>query len=225
MFNQLKKIRLPTRCYLCGDKTRSSAQLCAFCFGLLPTLKSACRVCAQPLTQGVDICGACLSAPPAFKRTIAAFHYDWPINHFVTGLKYQHKLYSARLIGNLLADRLCGEKKPDMIIPVPLHVNRLKQRGFNQSLEIARFVAKRLLIPLETTRCVRVKNTQPQTTLTQKQRQLNVRNAFSVGPFLPGERVVILDDVITTGSTVRALAKAIYRAGCSDISVWCCCRK
>lgn len=139
----------------------------------------------------------------------------------ILDLKYHHRLELARTLGRLFAERLRKlSKPPDAIVPVPLHPSRLRQRGYNQSLEIARVVAKRLDLPIVTRGAKRVRATAAQTTLPLKQRARNVRNAFAVNGDLKGKHVAIVDDVMTSGHTVGALAKALRRAGAKEISVW-----
>jgi ComF family protein len=143
------------------------------------------------------------------------------VDRLIVNLKYHHRLELARTLGRLLAEPLRQlADLPDAIIPVPLHPSRLRQRGYNQSLEIARVVANRLDLPVITRAARRMRATAAQTALPLKQRARNVRNAFAANGDVAGKHVAIVDDVMTSGHTVSALAKALRRAGAKEISVW-----
>ena len=125
----------------------------------------------------------------------------------------------------MLADALSQlEDPPQLIIPVPLHPSRYRERGYNQTLEIARTLTRRLGIPLDYQSCIRSIATQSQTELTGKERRRNVSRAFAMAKPLNAARVAILDDVVTTGATVNALAKVLRHAGVRQIDVWACSR-
>ncbi len=125
----------------------------------------------------------------------------------------------------MLADKLIKlEDQPDIIIPVPLHPSRYRERGYNQSLEIARTVSKRLELPLDYRHCIRTHATHSQTELTALQRRSNMRKAFAILKPIPYEHVAILDDVVTTGATVNELAKVLRKSGVKRIDVWACAR-
>jgi ComF family protein len=140
-------------------------------------------------------------------------------------MKFQGRLNLIRLLGQLLADALVAEARspdwawPDVIIPVPLHAQRLRQRGYNQALELARLVGRRIGVPVDVTRCRRTRPTQAQSELEERQRLVNIRGAFAVTAPLP-QHVAILDDVVTTGATVAELARTLRRSGCGRVDVW-----
>jgi ComF family protein len=147
------------------------------------------------------------------------------MRYLIHGLKFQHRYQNARLLGALLADSLqtCGPL-PELIIPIPLHPARYRERGFNQAIEIGRTLAKQLQLPLELSACRRRRDTPHQTGLTAKQRRKNLRNAFTLHKPLSASHVAILDDVMTSGTTANELAKALRKAGVSRIDVWVCAR-
>lgn len=150
------------------------------------------------------------------------FRYAYPLDHLVRDLKYHGRLAYGRVLGTLLADFLAAEDlpRPDVLIPVPLFPARHRDRGFNQAYEIAHPVADRLHIPIEDRLCSRVRATEDQTTLTAALRRHNVRRAFALTR-RPGVRhVAILDDVLTTGSTVNEMARVFKRSGVRTVSVW-----
>ncbi len=214
----------PGHCLLCRARAPADEELCEGCRAQLPWITAACPRCAAPLPQGsaAVLCGSCQRKKrPAFNRACAALHYTPPVDRLIVNLKYRHRLELARTLGRLLAESLRQlADRPDVIVPVPLHPSRLRQRGYNQSLEIARVIAKRLDLPVVTRGARRVRATATQTALPLKERARNVRNAFAVNGDLEGKHVAIVDDVMTSGHTVSALAKALRRAGAKEISVW-----
>jgi len=218
----------PPTCLLCGDAGSEGRDLCRACSESLPFNRPACARCARPLPFASDIpCGECQKHPPAFDRAFALLRYQerGPVGHLICALKFHARHPCARLLGDMLADALAGlEDKPGLIIPMPLHRNRYRERGHNQSLEIARTLSGRLRIPLDWHSCDRTQATQPQTKLTAKERRRNVTKAFAVVKPLKADHVAILDDVVTTGATANELAKALRNAGVKRIDIWACAR-
>jgi ComF family protein len=216
----------PPTCLLCGDPGQDDMDLCAGCARSLPRIAGACRRCGIPLYGAVDeVCGDCQRHPPPFHQVRSAFLYREPVDHLICALKYGARYSCARLLGTLLAGQLAdvGEK-PDVILPVPLHSGRYRERGFNQSIEIARVVSRRLEIPLDFHACRRIRATVAQAGLRAKQRRQNLRGAFATRPGVAYRHVAILDDVMTTGTTARELTKTLLRAGVERVQVWTCAR-
>lgn len=215
----------PPTCLLCGDPGDRSLDLCRPCADSLPRIGTACPRCALPLAaSGLFLCGACQKRPPAFDAAHALFHYQEPVAHLIRGLKFGARYAGARLLGTLLTDHLAERAgRPEAIIPVPLHSGRYRERGFNQSIEIARTVSRRLHLPLDLESCRRVRATPAQTRLPAGERRKNLRRAFAADP-LPFRHVAILDDVVTTGTTANEVAKALRRAGAERVEVWACAR-
>ncbi len=214
----------PNRCILCGAHGDDGIDLCAACRAELPYNHTACPRCGLPLPDDLPplMCGHCLRQPPRYARVLTLCRYTSPADDLIKQLKFQGKLAHARLLGELLAAQLATriEKPPQRIIPVPLHRTRLRERGFNQAVELARPIAARFDIPIDVSSCVRVRATPAQSTLPAAQRQANVHNAFRIRRSIPVRHVAILDDVITTGHTVNELAQALRRAGVPVIEVW-----
>lgn len=224
---KISRFFYPPYCLLCQDKTSNEA-LCNACHAELPWQLHACSRCAQPLHTARDtVCGACLQKPPPFEQAIVPLHYAWPLDRLLTRFKFGHRLSHGRLLGHLLADFIQNKHAlatlPDAIVPVPLHANRLRQRGFNQADELARTLAKQLKLTVLDTVCSRQNETATQSSLTAAARQKNMRGAFFAENNLSGH-LAIVDDVMTTGSTVTEMAKALKRAGAQRISVWCVAR-
>lgn len=143
-------------------------------------------------------------------------------------LKFNHALLNARILGELLAEKIHlwyqQQPLPEFIIPMPLHTKRLKERGFNQALEIARPISSSLGIPIDKTSCQRIKHTFAQATLHADQRQANIKKAFKVTSDLANKHIAVLDDVITTGNTITEFCRTLKKAGAGKIDVWCCAR-
>jgi len=171
-------------------------------------------------------CGRCQKSPPAYDRTLAAFEYRPPVDRMIQGLKFNGQLYYGRILGILMAESLMTrmDERPQCIIPVPLHPQRLRERGFNQAQELARPVAKALHIPVDVRSCQRLRATTAQTGLDAKARRQNLRGAFAVLEPKEWSHVALLDDVMTTGSTIQALASELKRAGVERVDVWLCAR-
>lgn len=223
--NIIHKALYPPVCLICGNKGHELNDLCVDCAASLPYNRVCCRICAArlPESAGIDVCGTCSLKSPAYDSTCSMFLYQQPIRILISSLKFHSNHAAARLLGQLMSEHLraLNVVLPDLIIPVPLHPNRLKQRGFNQSIELARGISANLGVPMLLDRCLRNRDTVAQTGLVSKQRRKNMRGAFSMkGPLLENAQVAILDDVITTGSTVRELAKTLRRHGASKIQVW-----
>jgi ComF family protein len=159
--------------------------------------------------------------PPPFDACQAAFHYKEPIRHLIQGIKYGRRHAVGRLLGQLVAHRLANlAPPPEVILPVPLHRGRYRERGFNQSVEIARHLSRVLHIPLDLHAVIRHRPTLPQVRLSMEERAKNVRGAFSLRRPITARHVAIFDDVVTTGATVAAIAELLRRQGMERIEVW-----
>ena len=215
---------LGNTCYLCDEIHNQVDILCQNCANDLPVNHAACPVCARFDTTS-QICPACLKRKKIYvDSSIAMFQYDYPVNHLIFRAKYQQGLEMAHYLGTLLAKTLLGRKIliPDLIIPIPLHPIRQLMRGYNQALEIARPISALLESKLETQACRRIRATLPQTKLPMKQRYRNVKGAFAISRTISCKNVAIVDDVVTTGSTVNEMAKVLRQAGVEKIQVWAC---
>jgi len=202
--------------------------LCQGCQQDLSTDYTACARCALPLpAMGYDlVCGHCQAQAPHYRKAYSYAVYAPPLDRMIQQLKFQQKLHYARLLGSLMAKDIAKRHLdvPDLLIPVPLHNQRLRERGYNQALELARPIAKELGVPLDIYSCKRSRATQEQSSLHARQRGSNVRGAFEVSGILRGRSITIIDDVMTTGSTVSELAKQILQAGAVSVDVWVCAR-
>lgn len=220
----LQSLLFPVHCRLCAGRTGTTVSLCADCSTDLPWLGSACRQCggSVPGADSLLLCGACQRRPPHFDATTALLHYRPPVDYLVQRLKFSGELAIAPLLSGLLAKQVSspGTTLPDVLVPVPLHPSRLRERGFNQATEIARLLGRRLQLTVNHRLCRRTRNTDAQSLLPVKIRHWNVRNAFAVTERIPARHVAIIDDVMTTGHTVNELARVLKRAGAKRVDVW-----
>jgi ComF family protein len=217
---------LPPRCVLCGGPGRPPAlDLCAGCESGLPWAPPACPRCASTLSASTSGCEACANQPPPYANCHAAFAYADPVDLLVQALKYRGRLAFGRVLGELLAASLqrAGPLDDiDVVVPVPLHPSRRAERGFNQAAEIARWTARRLGVGCdERLACRRIANP-PQVLATPAQRRANLRGVFGADAArVAGRRLAIVDDVVTTGSTARALAATLLEARARRVDLWC----
>jgi len=198
--------------------------LCSSCQRDLPYWQHGCYKCGTYLDGYEKICGSCLRGDPPFDYTFALCNYVAPITKLILDLKFQHQLIYAKILGKLMAKKLKhrSEKLPQCIIPVPLSKKRLRERGFNQALELAKPTGKYLHIPIEVNCCWRTRHTEAQAMLLAKHRHKNIKNAFVVKQKFKAKHVAIVDDVVTTGHTVRELRRVLRKSGVERIEIWCC---
>ncbi len=228
---RMAAILLPPVCILCGAagvmNNQRNRDLCLACQQSLPWAGSQCVRCALPLSaMAIEaLCGRCQTQPPAFETCLSPFHYQAPLDHLLRGLKFNGRLPQARLLGELMTQWLASvvEVPPEQIIPVPLHATRLRERGFNQAMELARPIARYFDVPLNLHGVRRTRATPPQSDLSRKERLKNIQGVFEVMQPMSGS-VVIIDDVMTTGSTAHELAAALLNAGAEQVEVWVCAR-
>lgn len=214
---------LPQTCALCAAPT-GTALVCAACSGALRRLPQACPCCALPSASAVDqhrqVCGRCLADPPAFDRSWAAFIYTFPLDRLVQSFKYNGTLAYADWFAQEMIERRDELPVADMLVPIPLGRSRQRERGFNQALEIAKPLARWSGIPLCTDTATRVRDTRPQASLRWSERAKNIRGAFACAADLTGKRVIVIDDVMTTGASLGEFAKTLKRAGAASVENW-----
>lgn len=167
-----------------------------------------------------EVCGACLRHPPAFERTRAALAYAFPLDRLIPRLKYHAQLAIAPALGECLAETVADVPRADRLIAMPLHPARIRARGFNHAGEIARRLAQGLGVRLDTTSCRRIRDTPPQMGLAHDARLRNLRGAFACTSDMSGQRIAIVDDVMTTGTSLDELAKTLRRAGAASVEAW-----
>lgn len=216
---------LPLSCYceLCLQPSRRDIALCEACEAELPWLVSPCQYCA--LLAENSLCLKCARKRPPYERLQALFDYARPVREFISALKYQGKLHFAKLLGTLMTQHLVLPEKIDCIIPMPLHEQRQCERGFNQSNELARIVARQTGLPLIWGNCTKIENTPKQSFLSKSARIKNVQaRLFKVEDVLQTKRVLVIEDVVTTATTIEAFSAALKHAGVSAVEIWAVCR-
>ncbi|HIF51186.1 MAG TPA: ComF family protein [Thiotrichaceae bacterium] len=219
----VKKLILPGACFFCLKKVNHA--WCADCEQDFILEIGRCPVCARKNPYN-DICGACLKQPPYFHRAEILFNYQHPASHLIKAFKFKNRPELARCFAERFTENLTIKLNnnnrilPDILLPVPLHKNRQRQRGYNQSLEFAAQISKHIRIKVNSTLCSRIKNTDPQSALPMSTRKNNVKGAFCLSDETIPKHIAIVDDVITTGSTVDELARLLNKAGCETIEIW-----
>lgn len=223
ILRRLLDLVYPQACRVCDQRVSQGPPLCAACRNRLPANERGCPLCAQPDTGSGPICGACQRHPPAFDGVYAPWHYTAPIDEWIRQFKYSDQISLARLLTDLtgadLAPKL-GEWGTDALVPVPLHRQRLAQRGYNQAALLARPLARAHGLELLPQALQRTRATTPQATLPDGRRGSNVRGAFRAHPqTVAGRRVALVDDVVTSGATAEAAAQALLEAGAASVTV------
>jgi ComF family protein len=212
---------LPSRCLLCSARGENGFDLCAACLADLPRNDCCCARCAMPLETPAPLCGRCVRRASPWDAAWAPFRYAYPLDRLEMRFKFGADLAAGKLLASLwIASHRPGEC-PQAIVPVPLHRSRLRSRGYNQALEIARPLAKALRVPLLRDVLRRTRATDAQTELSALQRRRNVRGAFTAKfeNEIP-EHVAVLDDVFTTGATLSECTRVLKRAGVARVDVW-----
>ena len=215
---------MPQDCQLCGVSTPTA--ICAACVCDLPLrLVQGCECCGQvgdvQSLEG-EICGDCLADPPKFDGTQSAFSYAFPLDKLMQSFKFNANL----ALLDLFVDHFVGALKnnmasmPDVIIPMPLAKKRLATRGFNQAALLAREIGKRLNVKVESHGLLRVRETPPQAGLNRSARLENMKGAFDCAQNLAGQRIALVDDVMTTGATMSDAARALKKQGATKIAAW-----
>jgi ComF family protein len=204
-------------CLLCGQGSGGEI-LCRACADDLPRLPMPrCRRCALPIPSG-ECCGRCLQHPPHYDRTLAVFDYGFPVDRLIQSFKYGHRLALAAFLGGELAVPAL-DAVVDLVVPLPLHPARLRERGFNQALELARPVARALGKPLDPRVCRRIRSTPAQAGLPWKERKKNMRNAFDCAHEISGQRILLVDDVMTTGASLDECARTLKKHGAAEVTL------
>jgi ComF family protein len=167
-----------------------------------------------------ETCGACLARAPAFDAALARFEYRFPADRIVRRFKFAGDLAAGRWLALELAQAAQAAERPDLLVAPPIAATRLRERGFNQALEIAKVVGRHLGIAVELRAVVRLRETAPQPGLGGRERRANLCEAFGCARSLDGRHVAIVDDVMTTGATADAIARVLKAAGAARVSAW-----
>jgi ComF family protein len=221
LVRRLSAVLLAPCCLVCAEPGHRGLDLCTACCDALPWNVDACRQCGLSLTGPGSHCGQCQFSPPAYTLTQAAFRYTFPVDRLLPRFKFHGDLAAGAVLASLMQWSLDPGEHPQALVPVPLHRSRLRQRGYDQALELAKALSRECRLPLCRDRLIRVRATQAQTELGADDRQRNVSAAFGIrgGESLP-QHVALIDDVMTTGATVRECAQTLRAAGVQRIDIW-----
>ena len=205
-------------CLLC--EAAASDVLCTSCIADLPVETLSCPQCAAP--GNANVCGACLRNAPHFDATAAAFTYRFPLDKLVQSFKFNANLTLTHFFASAMRTRIraLALEMPDQIIALPLANKRLATRGFNQAALLADALARLLDCPVAHRSMLRIRETPPQSGLSRAQRMKNVKGAFDCAGDVAGKRIAIVDDVMTTGSTLSEAARVLKLAGAVEVSAF-----
>jgi ComF family protein len=221
LLGALQRFVLPYRCLLCGAAGEAGLDLCRHCAAELPRNQACCARCALPLSQAAALCGQCQRHPPPWDAAWVPFRYAWPLDRLESRFKFGGDLAAGRVLSSLWLRESPFATMPTWLLPVPLHVGRLRERGYNQAVELAKPLASRLGPVLQVDALIRSRATPAQTELGALARRRNVRGAFTARPHTTWPaHVALFDDVMTTGATLSECARVLKRAGVKRVDVW-----
>lgn len=220
-----RRFTIPTVCVLCHHHHFKPMSICDTCAPLFPRLENPCQYCSRPLPNNdFLVCGECLRKKPAFDRVITGYRFEEPLRTLLHEFKYMNALHLRPFLVQLMLRAFDAQAGlADCIMPIPLHTQRIQQRGFNQAAELAKLLAKKLTIPYDATICKKITNTSPQVGLNAEERRKNLRHSFTANAS-SYNYVLLVDDLITTGSTANEMAKVLKKQGVKRVDVWCCAR-
>lgn len=206
-------------CWICREPSNTS--ICSICLANLPWLQAHCHQCALPLTTHQRLCAKCITAPPAFDKVEAVFSYEFPINQVLPHCKRIKGVEQISWLTHLLYSQLLSTPRewPEVLIPVPSHWTRSLTRGFNPPSLIAQELGKKLGIPVSSDRLKKTRSTRHQSGLSAKERARNLHQSFDYS----GEsfdHIALIDDVVTTGTTVEEISQVLRRSGIKRIDIW-----
>ena len=214
---------LPKRCLSCQDTlSHDTGSVCEPCYPHLPFQYHYCSQCGQNYSAHTDYCGHCLASRPSFDHCFCPFRYEACIKDLICTLKYRQRPELAKAAASLLMGELIESdfEPPDALIAVPMHLSRLRERGYNHSTLIAQHLSKTLNIPLLKGTLRKSRRTKPQATQSLKQRKKNLAGSFSLIKTINAKNIAIIDDVVTTGSTAEEIAKILKKNGVDYVQVW-----
>jgi len=225
-FARLGLVLMPARCLVCLEAGAGGHDLCGECQDALPWNDKACSRCGLPMPEPVAACGRCLRKPPPLDRVLAAFNYGFPVDRLLPRFKFHHDLAAGRELAEATLAMLAGAlpadpaDRPQALVAVPLHPKRLRQRGYNQALELAKPLSSAFAVPLLRDGLRRIRDIAPQSGLGALARRRNPRGAFAAGSDMFPSHVALVDDVMTTGATLYECARVLRRAGVHRVDAW-----
>ena len=217
----LEYLLAPGLCLACGCETAGAQALCECCAEQLQRVPRPCHYCGQPNPVDGQVCPACLLNPPRWQRLSAPLRYDGLTRDYLHQFKYAEALHLVKPLCRISLESFTPDNPlPEVLLPVPLHRSRLLERGFNQADEIARQWSRALSVPIDRRVLRRLRATPSQSGLSATQRETNVRGVFACDNRRGYRHVAIVDDVVTTGSTVGEITRILHRAGVDYVEVW-----
>jgi ComF family protein len=232
--SSLIRLELTTRpCLLCSTTTTDPSMLCMGCLADLPWNRHRCKCCALPLPYQSELellCGECLQTPAPFARILCPFRYEFPIDRALHQFKYQGKRYWQRSFVTLMEAFVqfhytnTTARLPDVLVPVPMHTDKSRKRGFNQAELLAHGLACRLGVPIDKSWLHKIRDTESQAELNKEGRLKNLRGAFVAKGERHYRHVALIDDVVTTRATVETIARLLHEQGVGTLEVWCLAR-
>lgn len=215
----------PWFCCVCGSNNLEGVGVCSACISHLPWCckDTLCARCGLPIAAAMSVtrvCGECQKLPPYFDATHANFWYQSPINKLISDFKYCHQWQNAHTLVKLSANQFNGVVKTGLVIPMPSHPMRVRQRGFNAVFELIKLFSKNIQFEYSFDCVSRTKNTHIQTNKLKNQRKKNVKNAFKVTRHINYDHVIIFDEVVTTAASVNELSRCLKNAGVKRVSVY-----
>jgi len=214
---------IPRRCIVCATALANDPHPCCHgCYNELPFQHHCCTKCGQVYSAQLDYCGRCLTSPPPFDACFCSFRYEGAIREEIQRFKYGEKPELAMGLAQALYLELQAfdVPVPDLLIPVPTHINRLRERGYNQSLLLAKSLSKLMSIRFSNSIVEKHRFTDPQVKQSLKQRQRNVKGSFRLRSQTTAKNIAIVDDVFTTGSTAAEITKILKQNGVDYVQVW-----
>ncbi len=215
----LRQLLNPALCITCGISIKASSFICLDCLQSLEVIINPCRLCGLPNSSNIPTCPLCLKKPPLWQAIVSPLVFNNTSRSLLHDLKFKEKTYVATALATHFKEYYLN-RPVDTLIPVPLHPNRLRDRGFNQSKEIASELSYQLSIPIDCSSLHRVRETDSQAGLSEKKRKRNILNAFSYRPKRLYQSVAIVDDIVTTGSTTAEITRLLQRKGIQHVEVW-----
>lgn len=213
----------PWHCQLCQRCSVFNNGVCEQCYPFLPWRGQVCSVCGLPIKTDQHkqyVCGRCQQKRPYFDRLFAPLWYRPPISNFIVGFKYSNRWEYASLLVELFLSRLQNNANNMLLVPMPSHPKRIRERGFNAVHELIRLLRQRVDVDYHASGIKRVIATDTQTGKSKRERQINVKNAFRLTQDIQHERIILFDDVVTTCATINEVSKCLKRQGIKHIEVW-----
>lgn len=219
---RLQRLIYPHMCNVCGLFDPSDVGICKHCSPILSRCTFVCHICGLPVAGNLNnlICGQCQRKRPHYNRLIAPFWYEAPLSQLITQFKYHQQWQNAEILVRLFCMSTLELNKETIILPIPSHPARVRERGCNSVFELLRILVKKLRVPCDYDYLKRIKNTALQADKTESERKRNIKNAFMTNGYAKYRNVILFDDVVTTGATVNEASQCLRKNGVAEIEVW-----